>query len=149
VLDSEYLNKSQDKFEIVKCPKKEIVCQQQLSVINKIYVDTEFYRSEKDYKSSIETLRNAFYITTELTETACTKCAEAFRTEVIKSIENIYSELRKITSGYFGNKNYRQSLTLAENVLTELKSFNLRDTLQMNLSSNKRYIENDPKRKVS
>jgi hypothetical protein len=149
VIDSEYFNNSQDKFELEKCPKKDVKCNEQLSVINKIYIDAEFYRTEKDYKSSIETLRNAFYVTTELTESACTKCAEAFRAEIIKSVENIHFELKKITSGIFGNKNYRQSLTLAENVRNELKSFNLRDTFQIHRSSNKRYIENDPKRNVS
>jgi hypothetical protein len=149
VIDSESLNRKQDKFDVVKCPRKEIYCKEQLSFINKIYVDSEFFRSEKDYKNSIETLKNAFYITTELTENPCTKCAEVFRSTVIDSLENIHYELKKITSGFFGNKNYQSSLNLAEKVLSELKSFNLHDQFHINNGSGIRFLDNNYKRKIS
>ena len=148
-LDSEYLHDKQDKFELVKCPKKEMKCKEQLSIINQIYVDSEFFRREKDYKDSIETLKNAFYITTELTESPCTKCAAIFRATIVDSIENLQLELKKTTSGLFANKKYFSSLILAENVLTELKSFKLREKFQIDRSSNERYTENSPKRNVS
>jgi len=148
-LDSEYLHDKQDKFELVKCPKKEMKCKEQLSIINQIYVDSEFFRREKDYNDSIETLKNAFYITTKFTDNPCTKCAEVFRATIIGSLENLHSELKKTTSGLFANKKYISSLLLTENVLSELKSFNLRDNFQINRSSNERYIENSPKRNVS
>jgi hypothetical protein len=148
VIDYDYLNDKQNKIEFVKCPKKEMKCKEQLTVINKIYIDTEFYRREKDYKSSIETLKNAFYITTELTEKPCTKCAEVFRATVIDSLENIHSELKNITTGIFGNKKYQSSLTLSQNALNELKSYNLRDTLNLNNSSES-CIENNTKNEIS
>jgi hypothetical protein len=148
-IDHEYLNDNQNKFELVKCPGEGMKCKEQLLVINKIYVDSEFFRREKDFKNSIETLKNAFYITTELSEKPCTKCAEVFRATVIDSLENIHSELKTTTSGIFGNKKYQSSLIFAENVLSELKSFNLHDKFQRNCSSCERFIENNPKRKVS
>lgn len=148
-IDSEHLNDKQDKFQFIKCPRKEMYCKEQLSVINKIYVDSEFFHREKEYKNSIETLKNAFYITTELIENPCTKCAEIFRATVIDSIENIHSELKKINSGIFGNKKYQTSLILAENVLNELKSFNLHDQFHTNRSSDIGYLDNNSKRKVS
>lgn len=149
VIDTEYLNDKQDKFEFVKCPKIELNCKEQLSLINKIYIDSEFYRREKDYKSSVEILKNAFFISTELTEVPCTKCASVFRTTIIESLENIQKELNNITNGIFGNKKYKSSLELTETILNELKSYKLHDNFQINRNPDKRFIENNSNRKVS
>jgi hypothetical protein len=148
-IDSVYLNDKQDKFELLKCPRNDMNCKEQVSAINKIYVDAEFFRREKDYYNAIETYKHAFYITTELTDFPCTKCAEVFRATIVESLENICTELKKITSGFLANKKYRPSLTKVENVLIELQNFNLRNKFQLDLRSNERYIENNSQRKVS
>ncbi len=146
VIDTEYLNEKQNKIEFVSCPRKAMKCKEQLSVINKIYIETELLRREKNYINSIETLKDAFYITSELTEHPCTKCAEVFRSTIVDSMENIHKELIKITSGIFANKNYQTSLTLAENTLTEFKSFNLRDNFKIT-QTKIQFTENNIKKK--
>lgn len=146
-IDSEYLNDKQEKFEFVKCPGGKLKCKDQLSVINKIYGESEFFHREKNYHSSIQSLKNAFYITLELTEKPCNKCAEVFRMTVIDSLENIRLELKKITTGIFGSKKYKPSLVLVEKTLDELKSYNLQDKFEMNRTSDC-CDENNSKRKI-
>lgn len=141
IIDPEKFNDKKDKIELVSCPRKEIKCKEQLTLINKIYVDTEYYLSEKYYHRSIEILKSAFYITIELTDHPCVKCAELFRSTIIESLENIQSELKKSTSGFFGNKNLKSSLKLAENTLTELKGFTVQNTFKIH-NPQERYIGN-------
>jgi hypothetical protein len=141
VIDPENYNDKKDKIELLSCPGKEIKCKEQLTLINKIYVDTEYYLSEKYYQRSIETLKSAFYITTELTDHPCFKCAELFRSTIIESLENIQNELKNSTSGFFGSKNLKSSLILAEDTLAELKGFTVQNTYQIHNPQDK-YIGN-------
>jgi hypothetical protein len=141
VIDPENFNDKKDKIELVSCPRKEIKCKEQLTLINKIYVDTEYYLSEKYYQRSIEILQSAFYITTELTDHPCVKCAELFRSTIIESLENIQNELKKSTSGFFGKKNLKSSLILAEDTLAELKGFTVQNTFKIH-NPRERYIGN-------
>jgi hypothetical protein len=146
--DTEYLNEKQDKIELLSCPRNGIICQEHLVVVNKCYVESEHYRKERDFERSIDTLKSAFYKTTELVESPCSKCASLFRLTITESMENMHNELENITTGFFGKKRYQASYLLAGKVLREFENVTICNTLQLN-ESKKRYIGGYPQKKVS
>ena len=146
--ESEHLNDSRDKIEVVKCPLNELMCKEHLSVVNKCYVESEQYRRNKEFQRSIETLKNAFYKTMELNELPCTKCAVLFRSTIKESLESIHSELEKMTTGFFGNKHYQSNFVMAEKVLREFENTILSNTFKLK-ESQELHIGNLPKKNVS
>lgn len=111
----------QPKFEILSCPSNKKDCIPQLPAINQYFNDSQVHLLNKDYQNSIEALRLAYDITFEIKETACFNCADIFRVSIISSLENIQSELQKMTSGWFKANRYRSSLELVTQVLNEYK----------------------------
>jgi hypothetical protein len=146
--DSEYFYDKQDKIELLSCPRKEMMCKEHLSLVNKCYVEAEHYRKEKDYERSIDTLKSAFYKTTELVDQSCSKCAELFRSTITESLENVHCELEKMSTGIFSKKRYQSSYLMADNILKEFENVRLFNTFQLHRSKD-RFIGNYPKRKVS
>lgn len=123
IKESKYFNDKQDKIELVgNCLLGDkYLCKKQLSVINKKFLASSRYFRDKDYTRSIEELKSAFYITTEIQETSCTKCIELFRSTITESLENIHADLQKMSTGFFVRKHYQSSYELATSVLGELK----------------------------
>jgi hypothetical protein len=146
--DTDYLHEKQDKIELLGCPRNGIICQEHLAVVNKCYVESEHYRKEKDFDRSIDTLKHAFYKTTELVESPCSKCASLFRLTITESMENIHNELESMATGIFGKKRYQTSYAYAGKVLKEFEDVTICNTLQMG-ESKKRYIGDYPKKNVS
>lgn len=147
-LNAENPVNKQDKIELVSCPNKDMICKEHLSVVNKCYILSEQYLKDKNFQLSIEELKSAFYKTTELNELPCSKCAALFRTTITDSLEEIHTELEKMTSGIFGSKRYQSSLLMSESVLKEFESIKLCNTIQMN-KPGEHYIGNYFKKKVS
>lgn len=147
-LDSDYFNNKQDKIELLSCPGKGMICKEHLSVVNKCYVESEHYQREKDYTKSIETLKSAFYKTTELVESPCNKCATVFRSTITESMENLHVELEKMSTGIFGKKRYQSSYIMADTVLREFENFKISNTIQLK-GTKERFIGNYLKRHVS
>lgn len=145
---AENIANKQDKIQLVSCPRKEMVCKDQLAFVNKLYVEFEQCHIDKNFLQSIEILKNAFYKTSELTEIPCSKCAVLFRSTITESMENIHAELRKMTTGIFGNKRYQYSFLMADKVLTEFKNVEISSTFQQN-ESKIRFLGTDLKKKVS
>lgn len=112
----------QPKFEILICPNNKKECIPQLPVINQYFNESQLYFLDKDYKHSIENLRQAYAITFEIKDPACLKCADVFRANIISSLENIHSELQRLTSGWFKARRYQSSLELVIQVLKEYKT---------------------------
>ena len=146
--ETEYFNDSSDKIEVLSCPRKEMICQEQLSVVNRCYVQSEQSMRDKDFYRSIDTLKEAFYKTTELVDLPCNKCAKLFRSTITESVEDLHDELKKMTSGILGNKSYQSSLKKSVDVLNEFAKIKLLDTFKSN-ESKKRFIGNYLKQKVS
>jgi hypothetical protein len=146
--DTEYLNEKQDKIELLSCPRNGIICQEHLAVVNKCYVESEHYRKERDFDRSIDTLKSAFYKTTELSELPCSKCASLFRLTITESMEDMHKELGKMSNGIFSKKRYQTSYQLAGKVLKEFENVTICNTLQLN-ESKRRYIGNYPQKNVS
>jgi hypothetical protein len=147
-LNAEKLADQQNKIELVSCPNKDMICKEHLAVVNKCYMISEQYRKDKNFNLSIEELKSAFYKTTELNELPCSKCAALFRSTITESLEDIHTELKKMSSGIFGSKRHQSSLLLSESVLKEFESIKLCNTIQMN-SPAEHYIGNYLKKKVS
>jgi len=108
-----------DKIELVSCPLKDIVCKGHLTEVNRNYLQSEQYHREKEFKKSIETLKSAFYKTTELMEHPCANCVQLFRSTIFKSMQNIHGELETMSKGIFGTKRYQSSYISADNALRE------------------------------
>lgn len=132
VSDTEYFNDKNDKIEIVSCPLEEKKCKEHLSVVNRSHLESGIYHRDKDFQRSIETLKSAFYITTELQEPPCLKCAGLFRSTITQSLENIHGELGKMSTGLFRTKRYHASYIEAGNVLKEFKNEGQTNSLQLN-----------------
>ena len=146
--DAEYLNEKQDKIELLSCPRNGRICHEHLAVVNKCYVESDHYRKEKDYERSIDTLKNAFFKTTELVESPCSKCATLFRSTITESLENIHSELESMSTGIFGKKRYQTGYQHAVKVLREFENVTICNSLQLD-ESKKRYIGSYPQKNVS
>jgi hypothetical protein len=110
------------KFEIVKCPVKENYCLNNVEEINKYYREFESYAQIKEYQSSINALKNAFYKTTELKKLPCSKCADFFQSHIIQSLELTRNDIHRMTVGLFKTKRYNSSYARAEDTLKELKN---------------------------
>ena len=147
-LNAEKSCNQQDKIELVSCPNKDMICKEHLAVVNKCYMISEQYRKDKNFNLSIEELKSAFYKTTELNELPCSKCAALFRSTITESLEDIHTELKKMSSGIFGSKRYQPSLLMSESVLKEFESIKLCNTIHMN-NPGEHYIGNYLKKKVS
>jgi hypothetical protein len=146
--DAEYLNEKQDKIELVSCPRKGIICQEHLAVVNKCYVESEHYMKERDFERSIDTLKSAFYKTTELVESPCLKCASLFRSTITETMVDMHKELGKLSTGIFSKKRYQTSYQLAGKVLNEFENVTICNNLQLD-ESKRRYIGNYRQKNVS
>jgi hypothetical protein len=109
------------KIELLTCQEGGKRCKDHLVLINQKYSIAHELLSEKDYMNSIKALKDAFYISSELRETSCLKCAELFRSTITQSLENINLELQALTSGFLKKKRYIPSYIESCNVLEELK----------------------------
>lgn len=113
--------KQQIKIELLVCQAGGHNCKEHLKVINQRYSEATFYHSEKDYLSSIESLKSAFFKTIELNQESCVKCAGLFRSTITQSLQNINKELQNLTTGLFSKKRYQKSYIASRDVLNEIK----------------------------
>jgi hypothetical protein len=122
VSDTEYFNDKKDKIELINCPFKEKRCTNHLSVINKSFLEADRGRRNKDFNKSIESLKSAFYVTTELQGFQCVECAKLFQSAITQSMENIHGELAGMSTGFFRRKRYLVNYKEAGRVLAEFKN---------------------------
>jgi len=146
--ENEQIYVKQDKIELLSCPRKKMICHEQLSFVNKCYVQSEQSFIDKDFHRSIDALKNAFYKTAELNELPCAKCAALFRSTIVESVENYHNELERMTSGLFGKKSYISSREKAANVLDEFEKVKLHESFTADKTKN-RFIGSYLKQKVS
>jgi hypothetical protein len=132
--ETDCFNDNQDKIELVSCPRTKMICQKQLSFVNKCFKESEQYVRDKDFNRSIDTLKDAFYKTAELDQLPCAKCAALFRSTINESVESIHDELEGMISGLFGNKSYKSNLAKAANVLDEFEKVELHESFRANKS---------------
>lgn len=118
---SKYIDESNPKIDLVKCHLNNSHCKKYLSEINQDFLDSENYRSNKEYNRAMEHLKSAFKNTFEKKENYCFRCADLFHSTLVQSLESIHEELQKLTTGFFRAKRYQPSLEMAENLLTEFK----------------------------
>lgn len=112
---------AESKFELLSCKRDGVSCQNHLLYINKSYIKSDRYYQNKEYFKSVEALDKAFKTTFKLDNSTCKKCAEMFRSTIIRSLEEIHTELHGMSSGLFRKKQYKSSYIMAGNVLQSLK----------------------------
>ncbi len=133
---TESFNNKHDKIELVSCPSKNLICKEHLSFVNKCFVQSDQYFKDKEFNRQIETLKSAFYETTELNEPPCNKCAKLFRSTIKGTLENVHYELKKMTSGFFGKKSYKSNCQQTAAVLEEFEMFELHESYKANEETN-------------
>ncbi|HZL09994.1 MAG TPA: hypothetical protein VFC65_08350 [Prolixibacteraceae bacterium] len=121
VKDSKYFNDKEDKIELVACFQLGKECTEHRLIINENFLASRRFLLNKDYPSSIEALKSAFYKAAELQESSCSKCAKLFCSTITKSLENIHEDLQKMSSGLIRNKQYKPSFKLATLALEEFR----------------------------
>jgi len=119
IKETDHSKNKTNKIELVSCPLRDVICKGHLNEVNNNYLQSEQYHREKEFKKSIETLKSAFYKTTELVEHPCANCVQLFRSTIFKSMENIHGELETMSKGFFGSKRYQSSYISADNALRE------------------------------
>lgn len=117
---SDYQFNKFDKIELVVCPHGGRSCSKQLRGINKNYAEYFYFYGRKDYQKSLIALKSAFQKSLDLHESNCIKCAELFRSTIIESLEDMCSELQKMSNGSIKTSHYKY-YKMAEIVLTEFK----------------------------
>ncbi len=117
-------NGDQNKIELLSCHLNSQRCNHHLKEINRSYSLAHNYHLEKDYFNSIRSLKSAFKIAEELKETTCLNCASFFQSTLTESLENINSELKRMSTGLFAKKRYRSSYIESCNILNEIRNTN-------------------------
>jgi hypothetical protein len=120
--ESDAIKEQQGKIELINCPGGGNVCKKHLETINQSFIDSTKHQQDKNYLRAIELLKDAYHATEDLQLEPCIKCAMMFRTTITRSVEEIHSELHKMSTGLFRNKRYKSVYLEAENVLKELKA---------------------------
>ena len=87
----------EDKFDFVSCSSNGVHCKEVLMEINALYKDSELAQINREYQNAVELLKIASAKTYELNESTCSDCAELFRLNIKKTLENIQEELKTIS----------------------------------------------------
>jgi hypothetical protein len=106
---------------VVNCPPDQEICIEQLALINQCFLESRQSHLKKDYQGAIEALRLAFNATFEIREPSCLAYREKFRSTIISSLENIHSDLKEMTTGWFKAKRFQSSFELADRVLEDCR----------------------------
>lgn len=130
--DSNYFHDNVDKIQLEKCPRDKQMCKEHLAIVNNSHVESNKYRYDKNFQGSIETLKNAFYVTFELNEKSCKKCTNFFRSTLTKSLEDMHVELGKMSKGIFKTKRYQTDYIETSKVLMELKNLKKSNIVELN-----------------
>lgn len=120
--DSDYFNEKLDKIQLQRCAMGGQKCKEQLAVVNKNFVESGKYVYNKNYNGAMETLKSAFYVTFELNESTCLKCAAYFRSTITHSLESIQEELGAMSTGMFKTNKYQSNYIEACKTLVEFKN---------------------------
>lgn len=118
---SSQTSNSFNKIELVNCPRNGMVCGEQLSEINRMFLESNDYQHNKEYQLSIKILKDAYDKTWEMSESTCYKCATLFRAIIRQSLENMHIDLQRMSKGTFKGKRYMGSLHFSEDALNNLR----------------------------
>ena len=82
-----------------------MMCKETLAEINRIFHESNDYQQNKEYQLSINTLKEAYEKTWELSESTCERCARLFRSTIVESLESMDADLQRmlqdLTDGTF------------------------------------------------
>jgi hypothetical protein len=119
--DNEYFSDNEEFIKLDYCKDKGEVCNSQMKLINGNMLLSRKFIEKKEYTQALQELKKAYYTTFEIKPDHCQKCALLFRDTLLRSLKEIITDLKKMTSGLFARKNYRFDLQEAEKLLLELE----------------------------
>ena len=149
VLDTEYLNDSQDKIELVGCKQVFKSCDSVISVINENYKEVERLRYDKDFFRAINTLKDSFDKTYKIQGKTCRSCGNILRSVIADSLENIHDELKSMSTGIFRTKRFQSSYLFAQETLTEFENAIQAEKIRINGIENHQVRHGNKKKLVS
>jgi hypothetical protein len=120
--DSDYFRDNEDVIKLEFCKNEGDACKVQMRLMNDSLVLARKFIEKKEYKNALQEIKNAYFSTSELQDLQCLKCADLFRDIILKSLEKIVTDLKKLTRGFWGNKNYLFDLSEAEKLYETLKN---------------------------
>lgn len=122
--DSEYFKDDEDIIQIGNCDDNTVICSKQLKYINLNLLLVRKFVEKKEYPAALNEIKKAFLTTSQINQEKCKKCGDIIRSVILNTLNNTITDLRKMTTGFFANKNYKFDLTMAEQLLRELESGN-------------------------
>lgn len=120
--DSDYFKYNEEVIKVESCPKGQTDCDEQLTMINRSLVLARKFKEDKLYTRAIASIREAFDATFTIKPQECFRCGKFLRGTIINTLEYTIQELKDLTGGLFGNRNYKSDLKEAESLLEELKN---------------------------
>lgn len=120
--DSEYFSDDEDVIKLEFCKNDGEACRLQMEFMNGKLLLARKFVDKKEYPRALEVINEAFHSTFDLKFEQCQKCAKLFRVTILNSLDQMVYDLQKMTKGFFGNKNYKPDLVLAEKLFEELKT---------------------------
>ena len=122
VLDVDCFNDDQAKFQICYCPQSVKSCDSILNKINESFLEFSIFQRNKEYSRGINSLQNAFYFADSIQKSDCGKCKKAIKNSIIETLNNLCSELKYMSSGFFTKKRYQESSILADKLFKKLNN---------------------------
>ncbi|MGQ7871139.1 hypothetical protein [Sunxiuqinia sp. sy24] len=119
--DKDYFSHHGEPIQLASCPQNGHNCADHRATINECLVNSFHHFSHRQYDTSIQELKVAFDKTKDLEKSTCIKCAELFRLRITASMEQIHSELHKMSTGFFRANRYKPSFEYATTVINEFK----------------------------
>ncbi|WP_430974567.1 hypothetical protein [Sunxiuqinia rutila] len=110
-----------EPIQFVSCQFNGSRCVKQRETINQCLFNSYDSLINKEYDESIESLKDAYNETEEITGTPCALCAQLFRSRISDSLEQIHGELHRMTTGFFRWDVYKPSYELASSVRNEFR----------------------------
>ncbi len=111
---------SRDVIELVSCQSNGDNCSELRPEINRLLRSARKSRMNKEYRKAIDEIAEAYYLTDHNTKDSCQGCIGLFRETMINSLNLINTELKKMSSGFFRDKRYREVYLFSSQKLDEL-----------------------------
>jgi len=113
---------SRDIIELVSCQNDGESCSELRPEINRLLRAARKSRVNKEYRKAIDEIVEAYFLTEQNMADGCRECREFFRETMLNSLNLITAELKKMSSGIFRDKRYREVYQFSAVKLEELTS---------------------------
>lgn len=111
---------SKDVIELVSCKWNGANCTEGRKEINRLLRSARKSKMNKEYRKAIDEISEAYSLTDQITKDSCQQCTDFFRETMLNSLKQLTEELKRMSSGFFREKRYREVYLFATKKLDEL-----------------------------